>query len=346
MARKIKQSLRLFVGLAISVFFLYLAIKGVDLHQVGQALLQADYWWFVPALAALFGSHWLRAVRHKLLLDPVHRFRSGQLFSALMIGYMANDVLPAHLGEVLRAYIIGKKGRLPASLALATIAVERVIDVLTLIVIMGITFVIFPFPSWVRTSGYLTFGFALALIVFLVALRKYESTVTRWVQRLLGPISQKLAGKIATLIREFARGVVPLRRRLDYLWLVVLSVLIWAGYVLVFVFGFQAFDLSRTYNLPWDAALVTLVITTIAVVVPSSPGYVGTYHWLCMKSLELFGIPASASLSFAVAVHAISFLPVALVGFIFAGKEGYSLSKISHTEETLQEPEVQLQTSS
>ncbi len=346
MAKRIKQSLRLFVGLAISVFFLYLAIKGVDLHQVGQALVQADYWWFVPALAALFGSHWLRAVRHKLLLDPVHRFRSGQLFSALMIGYMANDVLPAHLGEVLRAYIIGKKGGLPASLALATIAVERVIDVLTLIVIMGVTFVIFPFPAWVRTSGYLTFAFALALIVFLVALRKYEGTVTRWVRRLLGPLSRKLADKVAALIREFARGVVPLRRRLDYLWLAVLSVLIWAGYVLVFVFGFQAFDLSRAYDLPWNAALVTLVITTIAVVVPSSPGYVGTYHWLCMKSLELFGIPASASLSFAVAVHAISFLPVALVGFIFAGKEGYSLSRISRSEETLHKAEVQLQTSS
>ena len=345
MAKKIKQSLRLFVGLAISAFFLYLAFRGVDLQKVGQALTQADYWWFVPALAALFGSHWLRAVRHKLLLNPVHRFRSGQLFSALMIGYMANDVLPAHLGEVLRAYIIGKKGRLPASLTLATIAVERVIDVLTLILIMGLTFVIFPFPAWVRTSGYITFGFAVGLIVFLVALRKYEGTVTRWTQRLLGPISGKLANKVATLIAEFARGVVPLQRKVDYVWVAVLSGLIWAGYVLVFVFGFRAFDLSRAYNLPWNAALVTLVITTIAVVVPSSPGYVGTYHWLCMKSLELFGVPASASLSFAVAVHAISFLPVAVVGFIFAGKEGYSLSKISHSEEVLEQPEMRLQTS-
>ncbi len=333
MTARSRQTIRISIGVLVSLFFLFLAFRAVDLRQVIQAFREADYWWVVPAVAGLFVSHWLRALRHRYLLEPIRRMQTGQLFSALLIGYMANSFLPAHLGELLRAYIVGKKGRLPGSSALATIVVERVIDVFTLILIMAFTFVVYPFPIWVRTSGYLTFGFAVGLMIFLVGLQKHEERVTHWAGRLLQPLSVRLADKVVSLLREFVEGLLPLKRRSDYAIVSVLSLLIWAGYLLVFIFCFQSFDFVRTYNLPWVASLVSLVITTIAVAVPSSPGYVGTYHWLCMKSLELFGVPSSAALSLAIVVHAISFIPVAIVGFLLAWREGYSISKMGQAGE-------------
>jgi uncharacterized protein (TIRG00374 family) len=334
MTPRAKQTVRVVIGVLVSLFFLFLIFREVDLQRVIEAFQAANYWWFVPATIVLFASHWLRALRHRYLLDSVRRIRTGQLFNALLVGYMANTILPAHLGELLRAYIVGKKGSLPGSLALATIAVERAIDVFALIFIMGITFVLFPFPVWVRTSGYLMFGFAVMFMILLIGLRIQEERVTNWMVRLLRPLPARLTDKVVGLLRGFVSGIVPLRQKSAYVIVTILSLLIWAGYGLVFVFGFWSFDFVSTYSLPWTAALVTLVITTIAVVVPSSPGYVGTYHWLCMKSLELFGVPGSVSLSFAVTVHAVSIFPVAIVGFLLAWKEGYSISKMPSQDES------------
>ena len=122
----------------------------------------------------------------------------------------------------------------------------------------------------------------------------------------------------------------------DYVKVSLLSVLIWVCYTLVFYFSLHAFDFIRPFQLPWLASLTLLVITTIAVVVPSSPGYVGTYHYLCQISLAMFGVPAGPALSFGVVVHAVNFLPVFAVGLIFAYYEGVAIFKVPETVATVE----------
>ncbi|MCK5329332.1 MAG: flippase-like domain-containing protein, partial [Candidatus Latescibacteria bacterium] len=122
--------------------------------------------------------------------------------------------------------------------------------------------------------------------------------------------------------------LVPLQQPWHYAIVALLSVLVWACYAGLFFVTLYAFDFVETYHLPWSASLVVLVITTVSIVVPSSPGYVGTYHWLCMVALRLFGVSESPALSFAIVAHAISVLPVSLVGGVLAWKEGISISKV------------------
>ena len=333
MTRKARTVLKLCLGLTISAFFLYLAFRQINLNKMGQAFSAVHYPLLLIALLLLFASHWMRARRHRFLLEPIKPISTGSLFSALMVGYMANTLLPAHLGELVRAVLIGQKERIPKASVLATIAVERIVDVFCLLILMGITFIVYPFPEEIRISGYLTFVFAAVLVVFFLFLKKRPEKALSLVERVSRPLSRKISNKLVELMGSFRDGLVPLQQPWHYAIVSLLSVLLWACYAGLFFVLFYAFDFVETYDLPWTASLVVLVITTISIVVPSSPGYVGTYHWLCMVALGLLGVSESPALSFAIVAHAISVLSVSLLGGILAWKEGISISKVESASE-------------
>lgn len=328
MEQKILNAFKLGIGVAISAFFLYLAFRQVDLQKLGEVLKNSDGVILLFAILVLFASHWFRAVRHRYLLAPIKRIDDSSLFSSLMIGYMANTFLPAHLGELLRAYVIGKKEGISGSSILATIAVERIVDVLSLLIIMGLVFMAYPFPDIIRLSAYLTFAFVIAIAGFLAFVKLRPQKTLRIAEIITKPFPRKMGDKLLALLGSFREGVVTLKDRQSYLIVFILSILIWICYALVFAIGFYAFDFIEKYNVPLGASFVVLVITTISILVPSSPGYVGTYHWLCMISLGMFAIPESPALAYAIVIHAISMLPVALVGIAFSLKEGIKISKI------------------
>jgi uncharacterized protein (TIRG00374 family) len=333
MKKKILNTFKLGIGLAISAFFLYLAFRQVDLQKLGEVLKNSNGFILIFAITVLFASHWFRAVRHRYLLAPIKRIENSFLFSALMIGYMANNILPAHLGELLRAYVIGKKEGISGSSTLATIAVERIIDVLSLLIIMGLVFMAYPFPDIVKLSAYLTFAFVVVIAGFLAFVKIKPQKTLRIAEIITKPFPKKIGDKILKLLGSFREGVVALEDRQSYLIVFILSILIWIFYALVFAIGFYAFNFIEIYNIPLGASFVVLVITTIAILVPSSPGYVGTYHWLCMISLSLFAVPESPALGYAIVIHAISMIPVALVGVAFSLKEGIKISKIGSQRE-------------
>ncbi|MFH1006226.1 MAG: lysylphosphatidylglycerol synthase transmembrane domain-containing protein [Candidatus Latescibacterota bacterium] len=329
MSKNVRTLLKLVVGLAVSIFFLYLAFRQIDLHKMAQAFRTVRYSYLLIALLLLFASHWMRARRHRYLLEPIKPISTGSLFSALMIGYMTNTLLPAHLGELVRAALIGQRESVPKASVFATIAVERIVDVFSLLVLMGIACVVYPFPREIRNSGYVTFAFAAGLVIVILLLKRRPKQVASFVSAVSSPFPLKISTKLVALLSSFRDGLVPLSKPSHYATVSLLSVLLWACYAGIFFVCFHAFGFVEDYHLPWSASLVVLVITTISVVVPSSPGYVGTYHWLCMVALGLFGVPESPALSYAIVAHAISILPVSLLGGILAWKEGIRISNPS-----------------
>ncbi len=335
--KKSKNSLKIIFGLLISLGFLFLAFRQLNFQQMKQAFSQANYWLLIPSLIILFTSHWLRSLRWQLLLNPIKKIPIGNLFSALLIGYAANTILPAHLGEFVRAYVIGKKRDISVSSALATIVVERIIDILSIVLIMAVTLVIYPFPDWVKKSGYIMFAFAIGLFIFLILMKAHTEATMKFLSRLLKPFPQKLTDQVEHLSRSFLDGLKPMNNRFDYIIICILSILIWLCYWGVLYINLYTFNLIADYNLNVTAGLVLLVITTISVVVPSSPGYIGTYHWLCQVSLELFSVPRAIGLTYAIVVHAINFFPIFLVGFMLAWKEGIRLSKVQN-EDNFEQP--------
>lgn len=322
------NTMRLVIGCLIGLGFLWLAGRNVDVRLMWEAFLKVHYGFVLLAILVMFCSHVLRALRWRTLMDPIKRVDVASLFSALLIGYMANILMPAHLGELLRAYVLGKKRGVSASSTFATIVVERIIDVFVLLLVMVFAILFYPFPDWINKAGYAMLVGTVGLFVFLILLKKHFSFFERFLNLLFSPLPKGLKEKLGRGIRSFVLGIVPLRSGWDYLVVAVLSVLIWACYGFIIHLVLYAFDFVSAYHLPWWTSLIVLVVTTIGIVVPSSPGYVGTYHWLCQVSLAMFAVPGGPALSFAILIHGVNFLPVLIVGLILAYTEGVEIFRV------------------
>ncbi|MBN1999630.1 flippase-like domain-containing protein [candidate division KSB1 bacterium] len=329
MKRNVKDW-RIVFGILLSIFFMYLSFRKVEFGQMFSAFKQASYIYILPSVLIMFFSHWLRALRWQFLLEPIKKIDLPTLYSSLLVGYMANTFLPAHLGEFLRAYMVGKKRPVASGAVFGTIVTERIVDVFTLLVLLALTLVVFPFPDWVKKSGYVSFAGIIVLFMILFLLKRYRDKGTRIVEKVLTIFPKSMAQKVVALLHSFLDGIVPLKRKTHYLITLILSIVIWLCYALIFQLLFYAFDLAAVYQLPWYAALVLLVITTISVLVPSTPGYVGTYHYLCMLSLQMFGVPDNKGLAFAFVAHGINFLPLLIVGLIILSFEKTSLKSMQN----------------
>jgi len=328
-----KKNIKTIIGVLISAVFMYLAVRKVDFHEMMNSFAKAEYWYILPALAIIFFSHWLRAVRWRYLMEPIAPVKLNRLFSALLIGYMGNAFLPAHLGELIRVYIIGKKENISASTVLGTVIVERIVDVFTLLLLLGVAVIIFPFPAWVRNSGYIFLAAIVFLSVVLVLMKIYRTRGLGIVSKLARPLPAKWRTRLLDILGALLDGIAPLKKKGHYVIVFILTMLIWLCYAVSFQVIFYAFDFVKIYSLPWTAALVLLVITTISVLVPSSPGYVGTYHYLCQLSLALFAVPPETALSFAFILHGLNFFPIIIVGLVLVSLSKMSLKRLQEESE-------------
>jgi len=325
---KIVRNWKALAGIVLSLFFMFLAFRQVRFNQMLLAWGRANYWYLLPVLAVIALSLVLRSLRWQYLLAPLQKVKIGVLFTSLSIGYMANTFLPAHLGEFVRAWQARKKTGIAASSVFATIVVERLIDVFCLLLLLAVALLVFPFPGWVRKSGAVMLALVAALSVLLLLMKKYRLKTLALSERLLRPLPASLAVKIKGLLEQFLNGVTALQRPAHYLAVGALSLLIWVCYALIIQLLFFAFAFVGRYQLSWSAALVVTVVTTISVVVPSSPGYVGSFHFLCQLSLGLFAIPKGPALSYAFVLHAVSVFPVFFLGLLFMAREKLSLKSL------------------
>ncbi|HYQ60627.1 MAG TPA: lysylphosphatidylglycerol synthase transmembrane domain-containing protein, partial [Desulfatiglandales bacterium] len=218
---------RLIIGCLIGLVFLYLTGRKVDFSLMWEAFTKVNYWFVLLAVPVIFFSHLLRALRWRYLMDPIKRVDVASLFSALLIGYMANILMPAHLGELLRAYVLGKKREVSASSTLATIVVERIIDVFALLLLMVFAILLYPFPDWINKAGYAMLIGTVLLFVFLILLKKYFAFFKRFLDLFFRPLPRGIQERLVHSIEKFVLGIVPLRSGWDYLVVAVLSVVIW-----------------------------------------------------------------------------------------------------------------------
>jgi glycosyltransferase 2 family protein len=325
----LKNNWKMIAGVMLSVLFIFLAFRKVDFSQMGQAFAGADYWLLLPILLIIFLGLVLRSWRWQFLLAPIREVPLPGLFASLAVGYMANTFLPAHLGEVVRAYHARKKTGLAVSAIFATIVVERLIDIFALLALMGLALALFPFPGWVQKSGVIMLVLVAVLFALLLLMKKYRRQTLALSGRLTRFLPAAISARINEFLDQFLNGIVALKSAGHYPVVAILSIAIWVCYALAFQLLFYAFDFVRLYHLPWTAALVALVITTISVVVPSSPGYVGSYHFLCQLSLGLFAVPKGPALSYAFVLHAVNIFPVFFLGLFILSREKISLASFA-----------------
>ncbi len=315
------------LGFLLTLIFSGLALYKLDLREVGSAILEANYLFVAPALLATFFGYLLRTARWRVILMPSKEVSAGRLFPLLIIGFAVNNLLPARIGEFVRAYLLGEKEGISKSLSFATVVVERILDGLTLIFSLFLVSLLFALPGWGRKMGFLSalfFGGALVFLFLLLYGREQTSRAVGWLVNPLG-----LAARAIQVADSFVGGVEALRRRRLIPSLVLLSTLVWSCEAMAYLFLTLAFPISLFPLTRVVAALFVMVVANLGVLIPSSPGYIGTFHFFAMSALTVFGAARETALSYAVVSHAMQYLLVTGLGLLFIWRENLSLLMIS-----------------
>ncbi len=314
------RGLRLALGTGLSLLFLWLAFRDVSISQIVSTFGQVDWRFIALALALVLIGQLARAARWKLLYHPHQKqLNFLRLTEILFISQMLNIASPIRLGEVARIYYIGRLEAHSRARTLGTIAVEKWLDILTLLVLMLLIPFSVSLPAWFQNKKVSLF--ALVIVFFVVTL--ILSFSKDRLLDLLASTSRFLPENWRTRLRraiELALGSLDvLRSPWVGLRLVGWSFLIWLLGVLVNYIVFLAFGLS----LPFAAALFLLVVLQVGVVVPSAPGELGVFNYLCILAFAPFGVDKSMALSFSVILYLVGFGPILILGAFFIWWEGF-----------------------
>jgi uncharacterized protein (TIRG00374 family) len=323
--------LKFWGGMAVSVFFMTLLLGKMDFRQLGAALCSADYRFILLAIACTFFSYFLRAVRWRYLLISEKLIPLNSLYPATIIGYMANNLLPARLGEFVRAYVLAEREGLETPAVFASLVIDRLFDGFTVLLILVVTLFTLRLPqgmtdaeSALKVGGVITFLLYSAVLFFLFLLKRRTAETLSLMGWLLKPFPRTFSDRLLPLLGSFVEGIRISPRPIHLVALLFSSLLIWVFAVLPVDMILRGFGIQ----LPMTASMFILVLLVFAVMVPASPGYIGTYHYACFQGLSLFGIPESIAVSIALVIHGTSFFPVVIAGFFHLWSDRVSLGVV------------------
>jgi uncharacterized protein (TIRG00374 family) len=323
------------IGLAISIGAGYFALRHVSLHAVWSALREAHYWYLIPAFAAMAVGVGFRVQRWRAMFPKESRPAFAPTFWAFVLGLFANNVLPARLGELARMAALSRETGLRRTQVLTTIVLERVFDLAALGLLAACTLPFAPSGSLRRNLTLATIVIFAVIAVGLLALASVRIRVlgARLVRRL--PVIGGARGE--RTIGSLRAGMDSLRDRRALAIVLAWSLASWIALAVSNWFVLSMFDTGA----PWHAAVISVLATNLAMVVPSSAASIGVFEVAARASLTLYGVPAALALSFALVLHAVNVVPTLPIGAIALARVGLSGRELvsgSDDGEPAQEP--------
>jgi uncharacterized protein (TIRG00374 family) len=327
----VSRTLRIAVSIAISAVFLGLAVRKVEWGEAGAALAAAHYLYLGPMLVVSIWSLYIRAQRWRVLLRPLGNPAMRTLVAATNIGFMANMVLPLRMGEVIRPVLVSRKEREPLGGILATIVLERIFDMFTILFLFGLGATIVPVSDTVRQWGYSLFAVAMTVAGGAAFIRWQEALALRLLAWSLRPFPPRLAGPIDHFFRGFIRALEILDSPLTFLQVLGWSLYLWLGLSSTYLFGILAFELP----IPLAVGSVTVMaVIAIAVSAPSAPGYIGAFQLGCTLGLAIFQVSQSRAIAFSIVLHLTAFVSTLAAGLYSLTREGMTLRQLEDVSET------------
>ncbi len=329
-------SRRFLIGLAFSVALLALFFWQVDLSETADALKSANYLWFIPGIAIYFIAVYFRTARWGFLLSPMKKVPSKRLYPIVVIGYMANNLLPLRLGELVRSYYVGEKEGVSKTAALATIIIERVFDGIGLLIIALFVWPFLPLTDVLNNlsddSGiplgallfFVVAPFVIILTLFL-AIAMRPDFGRRLVRLLVRFIPKKGKGAIETLGLRFVEGLGTLHSPKRVLAVLAMTFPIWFAEAAMF----QLISYGFNMDLSFHGMLFTTSTSNLATSIPSSAGGVGPFEWGARLTLEGLDVAGGVATAFTIALHVALLAPVTLLGLVFMWMQHMSLAMIA-----------------
>lgn len=309
--RKRQPAWLLPLTLILAAVFLYLAVRRVDWVETLATLKQAKPAFLGLAIAIFAVSCLARGLRWRVLLSAEKQLPLGTVFWSMMVGYLGNSYLPARAGEVIRSVMVGQRGGVSKSFALATALTERIADAVILVAVSAAalsTMQALPPELTQATRAMAVVGAVGAVLVFLAP--RMSRLVHAVVQRL--PFSATLRDKLGSMAESFLTGAGALQHPGRLAQFAGYSVVLWSLDTLVAMTMAGAFGLSLTPA----QAFVLLAALGISSAIPSTPGYVGVFQFVAVAVLVPFGMSASQAIAFILAFQANQYLGITTYGLL------------------------------
>ncbi|MFY8020424.1 MAG: lysylphosphatidylglycerol synthase transmembrane domain-containing protein [Bacteroidia bacterium] len=316
MSKTVKNIVQYAIILAIGILFLSYVFNGIDWNDQLSRMKSANPYWLALGMAVSLLSHWFRAYRGILLYDALgYKTSSKNSFYAVLIGYMANYFIP-RAGEVSRCASLSKTDGIPMEKSLGTVVTERVVDMFILLLILLVIFVLqidlikqflesYPILNENSQGSSIIKWFALVVILLgFLAAYIFRKRISGF------PLVQR----IVLLLKGFAEGLLSIKNVRSPFLFILLSVLIWMGYI--FMMYTCLFALEATSNLSFVDCLTVFAIGTIGIVLPAPGAGAGTYHFFVMQSLLLFGVQKEDGIAYATLVHGTQMVFLIAAGLI------------------------------
>lgn len=341
------RSRRVWLGFAISLAFLALFFYQTDWNEIRDAFTNANYAIALASLPVYFAGIWVRTVRWQYLLRPVARVKATRLYPVVIIGLMANNILPARAGELVRAYVLGERERVSKASSLGTIAVDRLFDGLTLVpmLLIVIPFVSsseeFPLPvvDWTVNLLQLAvvmavlFGAALVVLVLLAFSQGLRDRADLLVHRLT---PERLRPGVEGLAHSFFAGLQSLRSPVDLTVAWAMSTVSWLLEATMYYLVGLAFNVDAGFQY----YLLVTAAANLAISVIASQGGIGPFELVCKQTFIAAGLTESGATAYAIGLHAIVLLPVIVLGLYFLGSMGLSLGDMFQRSTIVSEAEL------
>ena len=340
---------RFWAGVLVSVVALGLLVLLVDRRELAEALLTANYWYLAPAIALYFLGQWFRALRWQYLLAPITRVSAGRLYPVIIIGYMANNVLPARLGELVRAVYLSQREKevsVPASIA--TLSVERLYDGLTLLAMGAVAAPILLAAglfseaslAYQSTAVILMVGVIGSFVVALLALTALATSrrAVDWLIAATAILPARFRSMAVEVVHGFVEGLATLNSPRKHAILFLGSLPVWLAEAGVYLIVAYSFNLDAWFGSFWLLAAAILLVTVtsnLVTAVPASIGGIGPFEVVAQQTLVALGIGAAAAAAYTVAVHLIAlWLPVNIAGLALLFWHNLSLRRLTALPET------------
>jgi hypothetical protein len=321
---------RFWFGLVITVGFLGVFLARTDFGDIRDAFSGADYVLAVAGVPLYFAGYWFRAYRWRLLLSPVKTVTTARLYPVVLIGLMSNNIAPARIGELVRAYLVGQREAIDKSAAFGTIALDRLYDGLTLVAILGVMVLVSGADTGVKSLGLGAAAIFVAGASVLVAMAMSPTKVRGWLTRLVRLLPGAIAARVEGLLDSFLSGLAGVRSPSILLLGAGASLASWfLEASMYFVVG-EAFHLGVGF----DAYLVVVSAANLALSVFASPGGVGPFEVTTREVLIFFDVGGAAASAYAIALHALLLAPVIAVGALLVWSSRVSMRELMGIPDT------------
>lgn len=317
-----KKGLNILVGILISIFLLYIVFRKIPLAQVVNYIISAQKIYVIAALVLGLLLLLLRSYRWKLMVEEYKNFGILNFFESTVLGLFFNTVLPFRVGDIIQGVMISKKTNIAKSTTLATVVMERFVDLFPpiIFIIIGSFFITLP----KEISIVLSIVVLSTLVLCLIFLRKVGPYVINWVENL--KFTSGVIGKIVNFLKNFFLVVINMKMSTMLFKVMPLTLILWSGYSI----GMFLICLALGIKLPSIfAGFLIQAITALSVTIPSSPGYVGTWEFMSIIALSIFKVDRTKSVSFGLLSHILGMIPVVVFGVVYVIKEANLIKNVT-----------------